>query len=169
MESEIAEIVELLSLMSEVEKSVGLFYKSCSDIFQDESEFWSILSREEFLHADICQHLAKMVKQKPHEFKRGDVFPISAARTFISRLHADQHKLMAGTFGMEQALLSAYLTEQTVLESRYMNVVKTENTKCLEALENLVTATSQHREKIKGKMDEYRNKASRRSVLPEKI
>ncbi len=155
-ETVLQDLVRTLEVMAEAEKTVGEFYESCSVFFQHDADFWSKLADEEAIHADVLTRLSKMVMRKPHEYEPGKLPSVAALRTFISRLHSDRERLKNGTLTMHDALLAAYLTEMTVIECNYTEVVQTANSKCLEALENLATATVQHRGRIKDKMQDFR-------------
>jgi rubrerythrin len=150
------DLVQTLDIMSEVEKTVGEFYKECAGFFRFDSKFWLGLSRDEVLHSGALAKLSQMVKHKPSEYEPGKLSSSSALKTFISRIHSEQERLKNGTLTMYSALMAAYHMETTMIECSYTQVVKTTNTKCIEALENLSAANVEHRGKIKTKMERYR-------------
>jgi hypothetical protein len=161
----IDEVIHTVDALVQVEKTVGEFYGCCSEIFPDESDFWLKLARDEFLHSDVLAKLHALIIRKPHRFMQGNPFPIGALRTFISQVHADREKLMTGALTMHDALVAAYHIERTIIEYKYLEVIKTEKPEYLEALSNLETATFKHREKIKKKMDDYGKSGQRDTVL----
>lgn len=150
------ELVQTLDAMSELEKTVGEFYKECAAFFQFDSQFWLSLSQEEAVHSDVLAKLSQMIRRKPYEYEPGKLSSASALRTFISRIHSDRESLKTGTLTMYTALLAAYHMETTLIEYSYTEVVRTTNSKCLEALEKLSAACVIHRGKIKTKMEPYR-------------
>jgi hypothetical protein len=154
-EGHMDEVIRTVDALVQVEKTVGEFYGSCSEFFPDYTDFWSKLAQEEYLHSDVLAKLHELIIRKPHKFQPGKPFPIAALRTFISRIHSDREKLVAGTLTMYDALMAAYHIERTIIEYKYLDVIKTEKPEYLQALSNLETATSKHRQRIKKKLDEY--------------
>ncbi|HMK34774.1 MAG TPA: hypothetical protein VK463_06890 [Desulfomonilaceae bacterium] len=160
VERRIDEVIQTVDALVQVEKTVGEFYGSCSEVFTQDSEFWLKLARDEFLHADVLVKLHEMITRKPHKFGPGKPFPIAALRTFIAQVDSERAKLMAGTLTMYDALVAAHHIERTIIEYKYLEVIKTEKSEYLEALDNLAVATAEHRKRIKKKMDEYRKSLS---------
>ncbi|MBI5248006.1 MAG: hypothetical protein HY912_00805 [Desulfomonile tiedjei] len=154
-EDSLEDVIRTISVMIEVEKTVGHFYRSCSEVFFQDSDFWKRLSDEEALHADVLAQLARMIARKPHKFEPGKLFSTTALRTFISRILSDSERLKNGDLTMHNALLVAYHLETTIIEYGYTRIVGTDEPKYLEALENLEAATIKHRGRIKDKMQEY--------------
>jgi hypothetical protein len=148
------EVIRTVDALVQVEKTVGEFYGNCSECFPDDADFWSKLAREEFLHSDVLTKLHALIIRKPHRFQPGKPFPLAALRTFISQIHSDREKLIAGTMTMYDALVAAYHIERTIIEYKYLEVIKTEKPEYREALATLEAATEKHRGKIKKKMDE---------------
>jgi hypothetical protein len=155
-EEAVGELVQTIDAMSELEKTVGEFYKECAGFFQFDSQFWLNLSQEEALHSDVLAKLSQMIRRKPYEYEPGKLSSASALRTFISRIHSDHDRLKNGTLTTYNALLAAYQMETTMIEYGYTEVVKTTNSKCLEALQKLSAACVIHRGKIKTKMEPFR-------------
>jgi hypothetical protein len=155
LEQEIQGIVRLFEVMAEVEKGIGYFYADCAETFGSESELWTKLSHEEFLHADVLIKLSEMIIRKPDQFEVGQLLPMSAVRTILSRIHGDQQKLSSGSLTIYGALLIAYHFERTIIELDYLDIVKANNPRHIRALENLVQATTKHRDRIKKKLDQY--------------
>ncbi len=155
-EEALQELVQTLDTMSELEKTVGEFYKECAGFFRFDSQFWLNLSEDEALHAGVLAKLCQMIKRKPQEYGPGKYSPRAALKTFISQIRSDRQRLKDGTLTTHDALLAAYHMETTIIECGYTEVVETTNSKCLEALKNLTVASVVHRGKIKTKMETYR-------------
>jgi hypothetical protein len=149
------EVVQVVDALVQVEKTVGEFYGNCSEFFQDESDFWLKLAEEEFLHSDVLAKLHAIMIRKPRRFEPGKPFNIASLRTFVSQIESDRERLMGGAWTMHDALDAAYNIERTIIEYKYLEVIKTEKTEYLEALAKLEAATEKHRARIKKKMEEY--------------
>ncbi len=80
-EEGVRELVQTLDTMSEMEKTVGEFYKECAAFFRFDSRFWLNLSQEEALHSDVLAKLSQMIRRKPYEYEPGKLSSASALRT----------------------------------------------------------------------------------------
>ncbi len=155
-ERRMEEVIQTVDALVQVEKTVGEFYGSCSEVFTHDSEFWLSLARDEFLHADVLVKLHENIMREPHKFRSGERFPLATLRAFVSHVHSQSEKLMAGRLTMYEALAAAYEIERTVIEQKYLGAIITEKPEYLEALDKLAAETAGHRERIKTKMEEYR-------------
>jgi len=156
VERRMEEVIQTVDALVQVEKTVGEFYGSCSEVFAHDSEFWLSLARDEFLHADLLVKLHGNIIREPHKFRRGDLFPITTLRAFVSQVHSVHEKLIAGTLTTYEALVAAYQIERTIIEQKYLGAIRTEKPEYIEALDKLTAETTGHRERIKTKVEEYR-------------
>lgn len=142
------DVIEVMKLMVEAETTCADFYQACSETFDHDKDFWVRLAKEEFHHASVLEKLSELVTRKPQEFEVGKISPLSALRTFISRVQSDHQKLYRGVLSERDAMMAAYHIESTVVEHKYMEVIKTENSKYLTALEHLMKAEVNHKARI---------------------
>jgi hypothetical protein len=156
VERRMDEVIRTVDALVQVEKAVGEFYGSCSEFFADDSDFWLGLAHDEFLHADVLAKLHETIIREPDKFRLGELFPITTLRAFVSQVHSDHEKLIAGTLTMHDALVAAYKIEQSIIEQKSLEAIKTEKQEYLEALDILAEETAAHRDRIKTKLDECR-------------
>ncbi len=76
-ERRMEEVIRTADALVQVEKTVGEFYGSCSEIFTHDSEFWLGLAHDEFLHADVLVKLHENIIREPHKFRSGERFPLA--------------------------------------------------------------------------------------------
>ncbi len=150
------EVIRTVDALVQVEKTVGEFYGNCSEVFAHESEFWLALANEEFLHADVLAKLREDIIREPRKFRLGERFPLATLNAFVSDVHSQSEKLMAGTLTMYGALVAAEEIERTVIEQGILRVIRTEKPEYLEALDLLAVETAGHGVRIRVKMHEYR-------------
>jgi len=156
VERRMDEVIRTVDALVQVEKAVGEFYGSCSEVFAHDSDFWLGLAHDEFLHADVLVKLHERIIREPHKFRLGELFPITTLRAFVSQVHSNHEKLIAGTLTMYDALVAAYKIEQNIIEQKSLESIRTEKPEYLEALDILAQETAAHRDRIKTKLDEYR-------------
>jgi len=157
-ESSLTDLIRMIELMVEAEKTAGDFYKDCAERFEDDSDFWMSLANDEFLHAEVLAKLSKMIRRKPHEFQPGNLPDHSELENFISLMRSHRDKLEKGTWAIVDALMAASDIEATVIEANYTEILKTGNPAYLEALDNLSKATVGHKGKIKKKIEAYKKR-----------
>ncbi len=150
------EVIRTVDALAQVEKTVGEFYGNCSEVFAHDSEFWLSLARDEFLHADVLAKLHKDIIREPSKFRSGERFSLVTLTAFVSHVHSQSEKLLAGTLTMYDALAAAYQIEHSIIEQGILGVIKTEKPEYLEALDILAVETAAHRDRIKSKMSEYK-------------
>jgi hypothetical protein len=150
--------IDVMNLMVEAERTCADFYQACSEAFSHEKDFWEQLAKEEFHHAGVLVKLSDLVNRKPHEFEVGKLSPLSAMRGFISRVRSDHQKLHGGSLSEDGALMAAYLIESTVVEQKYTEVIRTQNSSYLTALEKLTKAEVNHKARIQEKMKARKKK-----------
>jgi len=150
--------VEVMNLMVEAEKTCAAFYQACSEAFSHDKDFWTQLAKEEVHHAGVLVKLSDVVSRKPQEFEVGKLSPLTALRGFISRVQSDHQKLHGGSLSEDGALMAAYHIESTVVEQKYTEVIRTQNSNYLAALEKLTKAEINHKARIQEKMKARKKK-----------
>jgi hypothetical protein len=117
-ERRIDEVIQTVDALVQVEKTVGEFYGSCSEVFPHDSEFWMSLAGDEFARADVLVKLHENIIREPHKFRCGERFPLANLRAFVAHVHALSEKLMADRLTMYEALEAAYQIERTIIEQK---------------------------------------------------
>jgi hypothetical protein len=155
VERRIDEVIRTVDALVQVEKTVGEFYGNCSEVFAHESQFWLALANEEFLHSDLLAKLQEDIIRDPSDFRPGVRFPLDTLSAFVSAVHSQSEKLLAGTLTMYDALVAAEEIEGTIIERGILRVIRTEKPAYRDAFDLLAAETAAHRSRIKAKMDEY--------------
>jgi hypothetical protein len=154
-------LVETMQMMVQVEKTVGDFYKACSQSFPHSQGFWVHLAEEEYRHAEAIDRLAKAVAEWPGDFEPGKVSPIEALQACITRVTSSLAALKSGGLTEANALLQAHLIESTFAEHKYTETIKTANPKYLNELEKLTADEAGHKTSILRRMKAKRANAQR--------
>ena len=148
MEQSIKASIETLNLMVESEKMVAEFYLLCSEMFTERHAFWASLAREEMAHARVVGKLIELVSIQPNEFTAGKSTPINAIKSFIKKTQSNIETLKQSGIPEDKALLMAYHIENTIIEQKYADVVSTENEDYRALLDQVITDTLRHKEKV---------------------
>ena len=157
MDQSIRACVEALNLMAESEKMVAEFYLLCSEMFTEHHAFWAALAREEMAHARVVGKLIELVSIQPNEFTAGKSTPVNAIKSFIKKTQSNIETLKQSDIPEEKALLMAYHIENTIIEQKYADVVTTENEQYRALLNQVITDTLRHKEKVVAEIQKLRD------------
>lgn len=149
---DVGNVVETMQVMVQAEKTVGDFYKACSESFGHDKEFWIHLAEEEYFHAEVIDRLSKSIAAKPHDFEPGKMSPGEALQSFAKKVRSYLATLSSGGFTEAQALFTAHLIESTFAEHKYTEAIRTSNVQYLTELKKLTEDEANHKALISRKM-----------------
>lgn len=141
-------ILDVLSSMEEMEGTVADFYRVCGELWTERREFWSSIEEDERKHVRHVGAMKEIISRKPQRFEKGRPFNIMAVQTVIRGIQNNIAKAKAGELKMSGALFIARDNEQSFLESRYSEVVKTEDIEYLTLVNTIVRETLNHKAAI---------------------
>ena len=141
-------ILGVLDHMEKNEWTIAEFYRVISEAFPQHREFWLGIATQEEKHALYIQKMKAIIEKKPEHFEKGRPFNIMAIQTIIKGTQNNTIKARSGQLQMINALAIARDNEQAIMESRYNEVVKTEDVEYLTLVQEIVEDTSGHKLKI---------------------
>jgi len=148
-------ILDVLSFMEESEKAIAEFYRVCCEIWPNEQEFWSNIEDEEKKHIQHIEKMKEIISKKPERFEKGRPFNILAAQTVINGIQSNIQRVKTGQLLRNNALFVARDSEQSLMEYRYNEIVKTEDVEYLGLAKEIMHDTSSHKNRIE---NEIKNK-----------
>lgn len=150
--------LETLELMARAEETLERLYETCAGLWLEDGEFWRGLAGEEKCHAEIIRTMAAMLSGNPDNYQAGRPFSTDALKTFISGI--EQHiETVKGTVIPElKAMRVAWDIEQSIIESRYAEVVKTDDKRFQELAAEIIQETAVHRRLVGKKIIELQAK-----------
>ncbi len=164
MDPPIRTALEALNVMVESEETVAEFYLLCSERFTDHHTFWAALGREELAHARVINRLIELVRIRSGEFTPGKLTPIDTIKSFIKRTQDNIETVKRTDLPENKALLMAYHIENTFIELQYADVVKTQNDEYKALLDQVISDTLKHKERVVERIKKLREEAK----LPKK-
>lgn len=141
-------ILDILSCMEESEKAIAGFYRACGAVWTEQQEFWSAIEKEELKHVRNIEKMKDIIARKPERFEKGRPFSIIAAQTVVKGTLNNMEKVKAGQFPKTNALFIARDNEQSFIESKYNEIVKTEDIEYLTLVNEIVRDTVAHKARI---------------------
>ena len=94
----------------------------------------------------------RIVSDKPEHFEKGRPFNIFAVQTMITGIRNNIEKLKKGEIREDKAIMIARDIEQSFIEFRYSEIVKTADIEYNTLVQKIVKETAQHKTKIDQKM-----------------
>lgn len=145
-------ILDTLVHMKETERIVAEFYALCSDTWPADLQFWTELRKEELEHENNIAMMYQIISDKPEHFEKGRPFNIFAVQTMITGVRNNIEKLKKGEIREDKAIMIARDIEQSFIEFRYSEIVKTADIEYNTLVQKIVKETAQHKTKLDQKM-----------------
>jgi hypothetical protein len=141
-------ILDTLVHMKETEQVVAEFYRLCADTWPADLQFWTELFKEELEHENNIATMYRIVSDKPEHFEKGRPFNNFAVQTMITGVRNNIEKLKKGEIREDKAIMIARDIEQSFIEFRYSEIVKTADIGYDKLVQKIVKETAQHKMKI---------------------
>jgi hypothetical protein len=141
-------IVDILNIMEEFERTVSEVYKSCGQIWPHDKEFWADMGEAEVKHAQHINRMKELILKRPESFILNAQFKSAAIKTAISGLRWHIQRLAKNELTEERMLYIARDTEQSILETGYKDAVRTSDAAFQTLMDEIVSDTVAHRAQL---------------------
>lgn len=145
-------ILQVLTAFEKAELIMAGFYGVCAGKWPETKKFWRDIQSDEINHARTIKKLAAMINSKPDRFQAGRPFNPVAINTFINGIRANVERVRAGSISMANALFIARDIERSVIESKYGELVKTDDIEYNDAMSAIVKETQDHMSRFEGEI-----------------
>lgn len=152
MPRNISELLDLMKDMIGLEEKLAELYQECSERFPEDNKFWLAICHQEQLHAKFIRELAALVEAHPSDFKFGRQFNAVAIKTIMTHVTDLTGKVRNGEFNRKRALIMARDLENSVLETKYHEIVSTDNMEFKSVIERIIKDTSSHKNLLAAKV-----------------
>lgn len=152
----IENLLKLLEEISKAELSVAELYKSCAERWKEDEDFWILLEREERRHSEIITKIAEIVAEKRGKMEIGRRFAPVALQTFMKWAIDYNELVKKGEVTLDKMLFVARDIENSIIESKYAEVVKTDDLEYRELMKEVMSDTFKHRKMIDKKIEEVK-------------
>ena len=141
-----------LEMMAKNEDAVGELYGVYASTFPEHKELWESLMLEEANHAKWIRKFIVDVKDGLIVFNGGR-FNVKAIEESIESLREAAIKARRGAVGIHQALMTAFELEDSLIEEKWLDAVKTDSDEMQKLLELLHSGTNEHRARIEAALE----------------
>jgi hypothetical protein len=156
---DVGKIVEVLEAIMQYELLLSDFYKCCADVWTEDEELWKNLSLAEIRHGNNIQKMKDIIVKKQGSFTTARPFNLIALNTVSAGLKDNIRRLTLGDISREKALIIARNIEQSIIESNYVEIVKTDDIEYNTLMKDILSQTHEHKKIIQEKIEEIKAKA----------
>lgn len=148
----------VLSKMSELEESIGRLYEAYAEVFTDYRQFWLSLANEEKQHAEWVNNFHTVIENGKVTFGENR-FNSIAIQKFLDYLKEEMGKASRRERTLINALSIALYIEESLLESKYFEVISGDSRELKDTLSNLANATQRHITRVRDVFNNYKKSA----------
>ena len=134
--------------------AVAEFYGVCSRTWESEQGFFAALSRDEMRHAADVRELARILADKPEQFQSLRRFHKAAVQTFVAGVKESAARVHRGETPLDRVLHIALDMENSILENRFTEIVKTEEIRYQTVARRIMDETRSHKANIERRIAE---------------
>lgn len=143
---------DILETMANFELALADLYRACSQVWERDKEFWTRMQLSEVKHAQNLGSIKKIVLERPERFQFGRSFKPAAIQTSITGIRWNIRRLEKKEIGARNMLFISRDLEQSMLESHYGEVIKSDDPEFQSILKEILLDTLAHREHLKEKI-----------------
>ena len=140
--------LQVLNTLEKLEKTVAQLYELAAQQWPLYAALWNDTAKDEIKHAEYIKTLAAILTKNPDNFDINrpiNTMAINSSMVWINKNIAD---IKAGTSDSNKMFFLAIDIEQSILESRYSEILKTDDPEYNELVKLIVKETVGHKKMI---------------------
>jgi hypothetical protein len=146
-------VMEIIESMRQYEIELAAFYGMCADLWREDQAFWENLASAELRHSENLHRIGEIIEKNKYGFDIGRPFNQIALNTAITGLRDNIKRISEGKLSGMAVLILARDMEQSVLESHYGELVKSNDIEYQTLLKEILSQTSDHKMMIQKKIN----------------
>jgi hypothetical protein len=157
LSNDVQKIVQVLGHLEQLEKHVSELYLLATQKWPADADLWNQLAQAEIQHAKNMQALAAIISSRPQNFILGRPINSMAVNSSISWINKNMADIKNGLFNTAKMLALARDLEQSILEAKYTEIVKTEDVEYTNLVSSIVEDTVAHRKMITDRINQMKS------------
>jgi ferritin len=154
--ADLNKVISTLEAMKNYELKLADFYSSCAKIWKEGETFWRALADAEVKHAENIEQMKHIIEQRPERFEIGRPFNHVAINTALSYIEEYSKKIAEKTCPLDKVLFAFRDIEKSILESYYVEIVKTKDIEYQTLMKDILSQTLEHKKVIEKKIEEIK-------------
>ena len=147
-------LISILKSMADFELATAELYRTCSQVWNLDKEFWVDMQQAELKHSKNINRMTDIVCSKPGDFTPGRVFTPAAVQTSIAGIKGNIQRLLKREIARKNMFFIARDIEQSMLERNYSEIVKTSDSEFKSLVNEILSDTVSHREQLNKRIRE---------------
>jgi hypothetical protein len=152
---ELEKLLNVLKVMKEHELAAAELYRACSQIWLVDKEFWIEMEQEEIKHAQNINRMMKVLLERPECFELGHLSKLAAVQTSIAGIKWNIDRLKSKEISKSRMLFIARDIEQTMIESKYGEIAKTNDSEFQSLVKEILSDTAAHQDRLSKRIKEH--------------
>jgi hypothetical protein len=153
VDHEKARVLDVLAGLREFELALAAFYAVCRDLWPDDDAFWTELVQAELRHATYVTDTTRLVEGRPELFITPRNVTPRAVAEHIDYLCERLRQLWANRLGERAALIVSRDIEQSIIEGRLYDLVRSEEPGYTRLVDEIVNETREHARLVQERLD----------------
>lgn len=145
---------DVIQLLINLELAMGEFYQTCSRRWPEDGPFWKAICEQELQHAAYLRKLSDSIAAQPETFALGRNVNHFAINTVISGIKKNTELVKSNALTKIKTLYVSRDMENSALESRLDQLVKTADIGFLEVTRKILVQTQNHKNALLAKIAE---------------
>jgi hypothetical protein len=131
--------------LREVELKLAELYLLCARRWESQRLFWEGIANDERQHAAYLSTMRELVESAPGDYCVGRPFNPAAIQTMLGYFDSVARKIDEGSMGLATVANVARDIEHSLLESKYVELVRTKDPRYLTLVQQIDRDTARHR------------------------
>ena len=145
---ETTNLVQILEVMADLELAAAELYKTCGQVWLVHKGFWDDMELAEIKHAANINRMSRIVSEEPQRFELAHPLKPAAIQTSISGIKWNMQRIRDKALTEKSVLFIARDLEHSMLEARYPEILKTDDSEYKSLINEVFSDTLAHRERL---------------------
>ena len=137
--------LQVVRKLAEAELAVAMLYQECALVWKEDQNFWLGLVAEEKKHAKNIERMAQILSKKPERFESHRPLNTVSVNTFIKGIKGNLARLKEKGIPELSMLFIARDIERALIETKYAEIIKTDDVEFNNLAEEIVLDTAHHK------------------------
>jgi hypothetical protein len=155
------DICQVMAMMAKLESKVSEFYRECGDQWPQDKEFWSALEKDEIAHSGSLRKMAELFSARPERFEANRPYNTASISLAMAGVQSHLQKLKQGQIQSGNILFVARDLEQSLLETKPGEVLKTTDGEYGTLLREITSQTQAHKSRLQRRIGELEETTGR--------
>ncbi len=149
-------MLDALQALIRLELQVGALYEACAYRWPEDAPFWLEVAREEAGHARAIERMVLLISKNPSHFLPAKAIKLAAVETIIAGIERTTDQVRNGRLLKNNVTAIAVDIENSVMEKKLFEIVKTADPVFLELCHDIMAQTRAHQHRFEKRLAELK-------------